>query len=68
MKSWSYRKITLEAERRIRSLVEGRSPEDERLYRQWAYGVHLGWNSLTMGWQQDDDGERLEALALGKSA
>ena len=39
------------------------------MYADWAYGVLLGWKDLTMGWMNDGDCERLEALTQkgGKS-
>ncbi len=64
-KRWSYRQVTEATEAQIRSLVEqARSkPEEARLFRQWAYGVYLGWESLTVGWRIDGDGERMKLLA-----
>jgi hypothetical protein len=66
LKSWTYKQITEEAERQITALMEdaSRKPkkEDQALLRQWAYGVYLGWNRLTMGWMEDGDDERLKAL------
>lgn len=65
-KKWSYQQITEAAESRIRSLMEHvteATPDYQRsLHQQWAYGVFMGWQSLTMGWQQDGDSDRLEAL------
>lgn len=68
-KRWSYTAITTAAEARIISLMttdmeEGSAHADHR--RQWAYGVFLGWNSLTLGWQNDGDSARLESLATGR--
>lgn len=66
MKSWSYRQITEKAEPQIKKLMaradSATDYEEKRLYRQWAYGVFLGWSSLTDGWIQDGDLERLENL------
>jgi len=64
-KPWSYREATDAPERRIKQLMNParpQEPDDARIYRQWAYGVFLGWQELTMGWQDDGDSERLEAL------
>ncbi len=59
MKTWSYRTITEEAEEAIKHLMD----DDARPYRQdWAYGVFLLWLSLTSGYRQDGDTDRLEAL------
>lgn len=67
MRSWSYKQVTESTEKQIASLAESakKRPDDEsvRLYRAWAYGVYLGWNHLTMGWQKDGDDARLNALA-----
>ena len=37
-------------------------PKEAALLRHWAYGVDLLWNDLTLGWRNDGDGERMEAL------
>ena len=34
--------------------------------RGWAYGVYILWNSMTMGWQKEEDGQRLEAMTEEK--
>ncbi len=58
MKSWTYEQITKKAEKEIKHLMAGKHPWDQ----DWAYGVFLLWKSITMGWQQSGDSERLEAL------
>lgn len=66
MRQWSYRQVTAAAETEIRQLVEqstAKDPAERQLVRQWAYGVFLGWSSLTTGWQEVGDNERLKALA-----
>lgn len=55
MKKWDYEQITANAEKRIRVLAESGE-------HQWAYGVFIGWDSLTTGWQRDGDNGRLERL------
>ncbi len=69
MKTWSYKTITQKAEKEITDLMKqaekNAAKSDEfssNLVRQWAYGVYIGWNALTTGWQQIGDKERLEAL------
>lgn len=63
---WSYSEVTESAERRIRSLVASEDGTDVRL--KWAYGVYLGWDMLTSGYQKDGDADRLLALADRKPA
>jgi hypothetical protein len=64
---WSYKEITQEAEARMTSLLKEAKqvPERKHVAHIWAYGIYLGWNSLTMGYQDPKDATRLEALALG---
>lgn len=65
MKTWSYRQITDETERQIISLMEEaarRHREGGEPYRQWAYGVYLGWERLTCGWRTEGDDDRMKAL------
>jgi hypothetical protein len=66
-KMWSYKEITQEAEARMTSLLKEAKqvPERKHVAHIWAYGIYLGWNSLTMGYQDPKDATRLEALALG---
>lgn len=63
-KKWSYQELTSETEQLIISLME--TPDlasgHKVIKEQWAYGVYLGWYHTTMGWQQDSDAERMEAL------
>ena len=67
MRSWSYKQVTESTEKQIVFLADSarKRPDAEsiRLYRAWAYGVYLGWDRLTMGWQKDGDSARLNALA-----
>jgi hypothetical protein len=67
MRSWSYKQATESAEKQISDLAESakKRPDDEsvRLYRAWAFGVYLGWEHLTVGWQKDGDNARLQAMA-----
>ena len=65
-KKWSYKEITQEAEARITSLLKEakHSPEKKHVAHIWAYGIYLGWDSLTTGYQDASDAARLEALAL----
>lgn len=70
MKSWSYKKITQKAEEEITSLMRPGNDEefDRKVRRNWAYGVFLGWRSLTMGYMNEGDYERLQKLTEGISA
>jgi len=60
-KAWDYKEITEKAENRIRSLL-ALTPISLKLRKEWAYGVFMGWESLTGGWQEVGDSARLEAL------
>lgn len=62
---WSYAAVTLAAEKELQRLIRlADSPTIDKTYvRGWMYGVYLAWNSLTIGWQEDGDGKRLETLA-----
>jgi len=64
-KTWSYYDVTKAASVQIAKLMlDSRDMEPERaaLYQQWAYGVYLLWNDLTMGWQIPGAREQMEAL------
>jgi hypothetical protein len=65
-KMWSYEEITRDAEARITSLLKETryAPEKKHVAHIWAYGIYLGWDSLTMGHQNAKDAARLEGLAL----
>lgn len=69
MKNWSYKQVTESTEQQIASLAKSAAADgrgdafSQQLYKGWAYGVYMGWNALTMGWQSPGDGERLEAMA-----
>jgi hypothetical protein len=77
-KTWSYKEVTEEAEQRIVSLlkeVRHIATQDQKLGQDyiahahaWAYGVFLGWNHLTLGYQDPSDVVRLEALAMGSAS
>lgn len=69
MNTWDYAAITQAAEERITGLMDrARQTQandkqlETRLLRQWAYGVYLLWDDLTIGWQNDGDDARMEAL------
>lgn len=66
-KKWSYRQISALAEREIRHHVavageKGRGSNDWLLRMGYADGVLLFWYALTVGWQNDGDHDRLDAL------
>jgi hypothetical protein len=65
-KMWSYKEITQVAEARITALLKEAKqvPEKKHVAHIWAYGIYLGWDNLTMGYQEASDAARLEALAL----
>ena len=58
---WDYKEVTEKAETRIRSLL-ALTAVPLKLRKEWAYGVLMGWASLTGGWQEVGDSARLEAL------
>ncbi|QWE98113.1 MULTISPECIES: hypothetical protein [unclassified Cupriavidus] len=64
MKSWDYKEVTNEAEHRIQQLLEasrGKPAEEAERLRQFAHGVYVLWDGLTLGWRPSglDDGTRL---------
>lgn len=74
-KAWSYRQLTEATEARIHSHADflrdflARHP-NHRLNHitvtqvsGWAYGAFLLWQSVTLGWQDPRDVQRLLALA-----
>lgn len=72
MKRWSYRQLTDATERQIAEYHRGalktasERPGDrfyQDLYHGWAYGAYALWRDVTMGWQEDGAGDRLQALA-----
>lgn len=71
MKSWSYCQITESMADQIRRSMDlARRESDHYLknsYHAFAVGAFLAWNSLTMGWQNEGDYERLEALTKDES-
>lgn len=66
MKSWTYQEITETIEQEILSLQDHAvksSREDAMIILSWAYGVYLGWHSLTSPRRDEGDDARLRALA-----
>jgi hypothetical protein len=67
-KPWSYKQITAAAEKSILGSMtlaaKATEPLEAMLHWRTAWGVFRGWESLTMGWQQKADAERLEAATL----
>ncbi|RDU96672.1 hypothetical protein [Trinickia dinghuensis] len=68
-KKWSYRQITALAEREIRHQMGEASKAASKgeanmsmLCRGYANSILLFWYLLTVGWQNDGDNGRLEAL------
>lgn len=69
MKSWSYQQITEKAEESIQRSMglakEAAVKGDDggcHIFHCFAKGAYFAWSDLTMGWQTDDAGKRLEAL------
>jgi hypothetical protein len=63
MKSWSYKSVTQAAEAQIKSLMDSDSDD----IKVMAEGVYILWNSITLGWQNDGDGQRLwDLLETGR--
>lgn len=65
---WTYPQLTQAAQAEIQRLIakaqeRERFNEDGFIYRQWAYGVYLGWKAATQGQQLPGDQMHLEALA-----
>ncbi|WP_232478079.1 hypothetical protein, partial [Caballeronia calidae] len=70
-RKWSYRQITSLAEEIIHWHAEQAKATEgylSALYGSSARAVHQLWRELTMGWQDDGDNARLEALAEGRAA
>ena len=68
-KTWTYNAITKNAEENICRIMALAAEGDDfqlELSQRWAYGVYCGWSSLTSGWQEIGDRERLEALTERK--
>jgi hypothetical protein len=64
-KNWSYAQVTSEAEKQILDLMRRAKdmPEDDAfMVRQWAFGVFVYWDKLTLGWREPGDGERMRQL------
>lgn len=59
-KSWTYRRITEASEEEIHRILK--YGEGDLMAMQRAYGVYMGWCSITMGWQDASDNERLKSL------
>jgi hypothetical protein len=69
MKKWSYKEITeatkreIERCQRMASEMEGELKlEIARLYHYRASGAVSLWDSITEGWRENGDGERMKAL------
>ncbi len=74
-KAWSYKQLTQATEANIRGHAEflkkqlASRPDDLLNHitvsqvSSWAYGSFNLWQSLTFGWQEPGDEERLRALA-----
>lgn len=65
-KSWNYDEVTETAIKKILMLKERatkRSEQEKKSYNDWAYGVYLGWEMLTMGRQKNGDDDRIRNLA-----
>jgi hypothetical protein len=69
-KRWSYKQITAQAEAAIlRSIAlaeEASCSQEQNEHLCVAYGIFVGWNNLTIEWQELEDSERLEKLALAE--
>lgn len=65
-KTWDYPAVTKEAEKQITQLMtksqQVSDPKEAAMLRNWAYGVFHLWDHLTLGWRNEGDGERMEAL------
>ena len=74
-KTWTYQEITESAIRLIRSsmqLSEKASANGDTdlagTFRQFAFGNWCCWNTLTSGWQEPGDCERLESMTKATHA
>lgn len=67
-KNWNYEQITDAARKRIGMFMakaaEQTTEENAKIFKQWAYGAYLMWLHLTVGFQEREDDERLQALIL----
>lgn len=65
-KTWSYAEITRIAEERIKQSMARRakssSQRDQLFDETLAFGIYIGWDSLTHPYQKPGDKERLEKL------
>ncbi len=66
-KTWTYHELTAAAETAIQSCMRlaAKAPMGSQvrgIHLCHAWGVFHGWASLTLGWQESGDSERLEAL------
>jgi uncharacterized pyridoxamine 5'-phosphate oxidase family protein len=63
-KRWTYKQITAKAEAEIASFLKNadKNPDLAHLYRERANGVYELWFSLTCGWIDDGDVERMRGL------
>lgn len=65
-KSWNYKEVTIKAIEKIMALKEGAKTRNEwskKAYNDWAYGVYLGWEAITIGHQKEGDDEYIRNLA-----
>ncbi len=66
MKNFSYKQITIAAEQKIILFMQQAQKATEpgliTIYRDWAIAVWIFWDSLTVGWQEEDDYVRLKKL------
>lgn len=67
MKTWTYNQITKHTEDQIKRIMRDAKAEEadsrmQTLLWAQAVGIYASWSCLTIGWQSDGDGERLEAL------
>lgn len=72
-KRWTYAELTTAAEREIEFFREMASKVEEKpaavaLHQAYAVGVWGLWDSLTQGWQAQEDQHRLRSLveAIGQ--
>jgi hypothetical protein len=62
---WNYKEITDCVEKEIKHLLDvahGKTGDEAEFRRQWAYGVYLMWEMLTVGHCDPLDDVRLQAL------
>lgn len=66
-KSWSYQQITENTRQQIAKLMAQANtaslPFEQTLFRQWAWGAYMTWDSITNGHQNVRDACELMQLA-----